>query len=218
MIVGTQGIPKSAVLLDPKHPSDVNVNANATVKTRKSSSSISCCSKKHDYKIPKLEPFSRSKFERGIRDPPLIDKSEKQLADYCTVLEGETSYSCWEAYFELKELQKEYTKEQVEKLIIEAGGVKSLIGCLHGVSAIHKANKSASHSQGDHIQPQSNAHIPDGLPKTPQQLQEEENAKMPDSAYTRLLRHRGTLPAWCQYHCWFFLNSLSTGYIFSKAR
>ncbi|XP_074292914.1 CCG-binding protein 1 [Silene latifolia] len=200
MIVGTLGIPKSPLFLDPHHHHHHHHHHHPTVTDANTlkTYSITCCSKNHDYKIPKLEPFSRTKFERGLRDPPLIDKSQNQLADYCTLLEGEPSYSCWQAYFELKDLQKEYTKDQLEKLIIEAGGVKSLIGCLHGVSAIHKANKSASsHSQQNHKQePQPKGHIPDGLPKTTQELEEEENSKMPDSAYTRLLRLRGTLPAW----------------------
>lgn len=27
------------------------------------------------------------------------------LSDYCSTLEGDESYSCWRAYFELKDLQ-----------------------------------------------------------------------------------------------------------------
>ncbi|KAK9077229.1 hypothetical protein SSX86_005566 [Deinandra increscens subsp. villosa] len=37
--------------------------------------------------------------------------------------------------------QKEAPKEDVERMILESGGVKSLIGCLHGISEIHKAKK-----------------------------------------------------------------------------
>lgn len=38
--------------------------------------------------------------------------------------------------------------------------------------------------------------VPDGLPRSLAELEEEEGCKMPDSPYTRLLRARGKLPAW----------------------
>lgn len=38
--------------------------------------------------------------------------------------------------------------------------------------------------------------IPDGLPKSADELLEEEQARMPDSPYTRLLRSMGSFPAW----------------------
>lgn len=44
-------------------------------------SKISCCSSsRNNAYIPKLQPFSRSKFERVVKDPPLIQRSENQLA------------------------------------------------------------------------------------------------------------------------------------------
>lgn len=39
-----------------------------------------CCSSRNNAYIPKLEPFSRSKFDRIVKDPPLIQKSENDLA------------------------------------------------------------------------------------------------------------------------------------------
>ncbi|KAL4013369.1 hypothetical protein IC575_025536 [Cucumis melo] len=157
-------------------------------------------SKSHSY-IPKLEPFSRSKLDRAIKEPPLIEKSENELADYCSTLEGDDSYSCWKAYFELKDLEKETPKQEVEKLILQAGGVKSLIGCLHGITAIpkskgkekeeRKAWKTGVEGRGNKECP-----IPDGLPKSAEEIEEEEEGRMPDSAFTRLLRSKGTFPAW----------------------
>lgn len=38
--------------------------------------------------------------------------------------------------------------------------------------------------------------IPDGLPKSLEELEEEERGRMPDSPYTRLLRTKGSFPAW----------------------
>ncbi|KAL8554404.1 hypothetical protein ACS0TY_002554 [Phlomoides rotata] len=167
----------------------------------RSGSSVSavCCSVSRNTYIPKLEPFSRNKFDRAVKEPPLIQKSENEIADYCCTLEGDDSYSCWKAYFELKELEKDAPKEEVERLIIESGGVKSLIGFVHGVSAIHKAKKECTNSN-KHINFENKVErscpIPDGLPKTLEELEEEEKGRMPDSPFTRLLRARGTHPAW----------------------
>ncbi|OWM79280.1 CCG-binding protein 1 [Punica granatum] len=161
-------------------------------------SAITCSSKSHEY-IPKLEPFSRTKFERGVKEPPLIKKCENELADYCSTLEGDRSYSCWRAYFELKDLEKDFPKEDLEKLIIQAGGVKSLIGCLHGISAIHKAKKNglALVKPLDYEDSsRRSCPIPDGLPKSPEEMEEEEKSRLPDSPFTRLLRSKGRYPAW----------------------
>ncbi|GMI78802.1 CCG-BINDING PROTEIN 1, maternal effect embryo arrest 14 [Hibiscus trionum] len=153
-----------------------------------------------DAYIPKLEPFSRTKFERVVKEPPLIEKSENQLADYCSTLEGDDSYSCWRAYFELKDLEKETPKEDVEKIIIQAGGVKSLIGLLHGIASIHKENIKGFSRMAKPLLTENEGtrffHIPDGLPKSAEELEEEERARMPDSPFTRMLRTKGTFPAW----------------------
>ncbi|XWS67977.1 hypothetical protein CRYUN_Cryun04dG0050700 [Craigia yunnanensis] len=159
------------------------------------------CSSSSDAYIPKLEPFSRTKFERAVKEPPLIEKSENELADYCSTLEGDESYSCWRAYFELKDLKKETPKEDVEKLILQAGGVKSLIGFLHGIASIHnKGNSNGFFSMVKPLHTENEGkkffHIPDGLPKSAEELEEEERARMPDSPFTRLLRTKGTFPAW----------------------
>ncbi|XVE66898.1 hypothetical protein DITRI_Ditri08aG0116900 [Diplodiscus trichospermus] len=160
------------------------------------------CSSSSDAYIPKLEPFSRTKFERAIKEPPLIEKAENELAEYCSTLEGDESYSCWRAYFELKDLEKETPKEDLEKLILQAGGVKSLIGCLHGVASIHnKGNNNGFFRMAKPLNTENEGkrifiHIPDGLPKSAEELEEEDRARMPDSPFTRLLRTKGRFPAW----------------------
>ncbi|WCJ33795.1 maternal effect embryo arrest 14 [Euphorbia peplus] len=149
--------------------------------------------------IPKLEPFSRTKLERAVKAPPLIQKSENELSDYCSTLEGDDSYSCWKAYFELKDFESQSRKEDVERLILQAGGVKSLIGCLHGISSMHKVTKNGFGSVAPMSMEKEKERacpIPDGLPKSQEELDEEEKAKMPDSPFTRLLRNKGTFPAW----------------------
>ncbi|XP_059314104.1 CCG-binding protein 1 [Lycium ferocissimum] len=162
------------------------------------SSRIRCCSRTHAY-IPKLEPFSRTKFDRVVKDPPLIEKSENELADYCSVLEGDDSYSCWQAYFELKDLEEKAPKEEIERLILQAGGVKTLIGCLHGVIDMHKDKKESKESaKAVNLEAKMERHcpIPDGLPRSREELEEEEKARMPDSPFTKMLRARGTHAVW----------------------
>ena len=75
--------------------------------------------------VPNLEPFSRSKIDRLVKDPSFLRKTEDDLTgefsdpsnssppsqvpglipEYCSRLEGDESYSCWRAYFELKDLE-----------------------------------------------------------------------------------------------------------------
>ncbi|KZV41144.1 hypothetical protein F511_10278 [Dorcoceras hygrometricum] len=182
----------------------LNCSSSALARCSKSngiSVPIVHCSSRNNGRIPKLEPFSRSKIDRAVKDPPLIQKSENQIADYCVTVDGDASYSCWQAYFELKELEKEAPKEEVERLIIEAGGVKSLIGCIHGVAAIRKSKRAVGDSlvptrRMDNRGSRSKCPIPDGLPKSREELEEEERGRMPDSPFTRLLRAKGRHPAW----------------------
>lgn len=180
-----------------------NLTAGACFSDTTKSASVACrssSSRTNAYNVPKLEPFSRTKLERAVKEPSLIEKSENDLADYCSTLEGDDSYSCWRAYFELKDLEKELPKEDIEKLILQSGGVKSLIGCLHGISSIRKAKTDGFASEektlGSKRIESSSRPVPDGLPKTLEELEEEERARMPDSPYTRLLRAKGRLPAW----------------------
>lgn len=96
-------------------------------------------------------------------------------------------------------LQKESPKEEVERLIIESGGVKSLVGCLHGIAEIHKAKKdrvAGPKPSNSEKGMEKHCPIPDGLPKSLKELEEEEMGRMPDSPYTRLLRSKGRFPAW----------------------
>ncbi|XP_022986608.1 CCG-binding protein 1 [Cucurbita maxima] len=162
-------------------------------------STVVRCSSRSHASIPKLKPFSRTKLDRAIKDPPLVEKSENELADYCSTLDGDDSYSCWKAYFELKDLEKESPKQEVEKLILQAGGVKSLIGLLHGIAGIHKKKESENEAKKPLNGVERRVRdcpIPDGLPKSAEEIEEEEGARMPDSPFTRLLRSKGTFPAW----------------------
>ncbi|XP_004290382.1 PREDICTED: uncharacterized protein LOC101299254 [Fragaria vesca subsp. vesca] len=187
-----------SVLLRPCPSSTLLFKSHTEAHPQKMASTVRCSSRNQAH-IPKLEPFSRSKLDRAIQGPTLIEKCENELSDYCSTLEGDESYGCWRAYFELKDLEKETPKGDVEKLILQAGGIKSLVGCLHGIAAMQKGKTYGFNSAkpveevkaGERLCP-----IPDGLPKSAAELEEEEKSKMPDSAFTRLLRIKGTHPAW----------------------
>ena len=76
--------------------------------------------------------------------------------------------------------------------------MKSLIGCLHGIANMHKLKKNGF-NLGKAIKSeegQRHCPMPDGLPKSDEELLEEEEARMPDSPFTRLLRSKGRFPAW----------------------
>ncbi|KAI3895769.1 hypothetical protein MKW98_025560 [Papaver atlanticum] len=166
----------------------------------KPSSSMICCSSSSSSRsVPKLEPFSRNKIDRGIKELPFVQKYENELADYCSTLEGDKAYSCWRAYFELKDLENEFTKEELEMLVIQSGGVKSLIDCVHGITTMQKKKKSeeiVKDSMKTIDQDKKPFPVPDGLPKSQAEIDEEEESKMPDSSFTRLLRSKGKFPAW----------------------
>lgn len=99
-------------------------------------------------------------------------------------------------------VQKKSRKEDVEKLILEVGGLKSLIGCLHHIVTFSKGKKpgigfsKAVNAEKEKEEEKRPFPVPDGLPKSREELEEEEKARMPDSPFTRLLRTKGRFPAW----------------------
>ncbi|WJX44325.1 hypothetical protein P8452_31313 [Trifolium repens] len=187
----------AAALLGPSSPPLFLETHDLHRNRTKYSSSIICCSSRNQSYIPKLQPFNRSKIDRLAKDLPLLEKTEKDLLDYCSTLEGDEGYSCWQAYSELKDLEKESPKAEIERLIIQIGGVKSLIGCLHGIALMHKVKKNGLNvAKKIESEEQKLCPRPDGLPKSADEIMEEEQAKMPDSSYTKLLRSMGKYPAW----------------------
>ncbi|GAB2267279.1 hypothetical protein Dimus_002265 [Dionaea muscipula] len=158
-------------------------------------------------RTPKLEPFSMSKMDRLLKNPPLIERTRNELADYCGRLEGDECYSCWDAYLELRYLEKECSKREVENLITVDGaaGLKALVQRLHRRTAMIKNSKqqeqvaaaaapAAREPQHDLLkpnpktEPDTDRHIPDGIPIAKSEEEEEEGGIMDDSPYTRMLR------------------------------
>ncbi|KAL8143560.1 hypothetical protein V2J09_016592 [Rumex salicifolius] len=162
------------------------------------------CSRSHS-NIPKLKPFSRNLLDRALEETPLIQKTVNEISDYCTTLEGDACYSCWRAYFELKELEKVAPKEDLERTIVESNGLASLIGSIHRSVSIYNLKKAAGPGGGEEDaraaagkaeEKRAHEHVPDGLPQTEEELEEEEKGRMAESPHTRLLRVMGKFPAW----------------------
>ena len=84
-------------------------------------------------------------------------------------------------------------------LIRKAGAVKSSIGWLHGVPAIHKDKNNGGFNLAKPLNVEKGGKrpcpIPDGLLKSLEELEEEERGRMPDLPYTWLLRTEGSFPA-----------------------
>jgi hypothetical protein len=98
--------------------------------------------------------------------------------------------------------QKELPKEEIARMVKDSeGDVKYLIRSIHHRSNLRKkmtekAQSSVSSSSlGQSTKPRPFP-IPDGLPKTQEEIDEEAEALMPDSDYTRLLRRMGRYPDW----------------------
>nr|ACG34898.1 hypothetical protein [Zea mays] len=155
--------------------------------------------------IPKREPFTsnRSTLDEFLRlDKPLVQRTKDQITDYCMTVEGDECCSCWDAYFELNKLEQELPKEEISRMVKDSeGDVRYLIESIHHRSDLRKKmaeksrNSVPSGSQGQTAKPRPFP-VPDGIPKTQEELTEEEEALMPESPYTRLLRRMGRYPEW----------------------
>ena len=98
--------------------------------------------------------------------------------------------------------QQELPKEEISRMVKDSeGDVRYLIESIHHRSNLRKKmaekarNSVPSSSQGQTAKPRPFP-VPDGIPKTQEELAEEEEALMPESPYTRLLRRMGRYPDW----------------------
>ena len=98
--------------------------------------------------------------------------------------------------------QQELPKEEISRMVKDSeGDVRYLIQSIHHRSDLRKKvaekahNSVPSSSQKQTAKPRPFP-VPDGIPKTQEELAEEEEALMPESPYTRLLRRMGRYPDW----------------------
>lgn len=99
--------------------------------------------------------------------------------------------------------QQELPKDEIARMVKDSeGDVRYLIESIHHRSDLRKKvaeksrNSVPSSSQGSRAAKPRPFPVPDGIPKTQEELAEEEEALMPESPYTRLLRRMGRYPDW----------------------
>lgn len=162
--------------------------------------------------VPKMEPFSRSRISRLMREPSLLEKAEHALGDRCTQLEGDEAYRCWEALFEFENIKKSYEVEcetavtgdrpnacrpleRFENLVRQSGGVSGLIDNVRMV-----ARNAKVHQQPLEVPVTERPIFPeDGgipAPATKGSEKDQDMGVLPESDLTRMLRHQGRTPAW----------------------
>ncbi|KAF2941491.1 hypothetical protein DAI22_03g350600 [Oryza sativa Japonica Group] len=136
------------------------------------------------------------------KEKHLVEHTKDRMSDYCTTLKGEECCSCWDAVEEFNKLEQELPKEEIARMVKDSeGDPRYLINSIHHRSDLRKKmaekshNSLSSNSLGQAAKPRPFP-VPDGLPKTQEELAEEQEALMPESSYTRLLRRMGRFPDW----------------------
>lgn len=93
------------ILLEAKDIHGITASRLSPSMTR-FNSRICCSTTRSNHYIPKLEPFSRTKFERVIKEPPLIEKSETELAGNLSTLMAKSDFLYLEKKRELLALER----------------------------------------------------------------------------------------------------------------
>uniref|UniRef100_A0A453LWK0 Uncharacterized protein n=1 Tax=Aegilops tauschii subsp. strangulata TaxID=200361 RepID=A0A453LWK0_AEGTS len=98
--------------------------------------------------------------------------------------------------------QQELPQEEISRMVKDSrSDPRYLISSIHHRSDLRKKmaekahNSAPSNSPGQTAKPRPFP-VPDGLPKTQEEIDEDEEALMPESPYTRLLRRMGRFPDW----------------------
>ncbi|RLN16742.1 hypothetical protein C2845_PM02G46810 [Panicum miliaceum] len=180
-------------------PSVSHLTTGASPAAGRRSASSSVRAVRNYDSIPKREPFSssRSILDEFLRqEKPLVQRTKDQI----TALFSDFVIFLINLYFTMA--LQELPKEEIARMVKDSeGDVKYLIDSIHHRSNLRKkmAEKArhtvSSSSQGQKAKPRPFP-VPDGLPKTQEELAEEEEALMPESPYTRLLRRMGRYPDW----------------------
>jgi len=89
-------------------PLFLDAHSNGTSSTRHASFAV-CSISRNRPNIPKLEPFSRTRFEKAVKDPPLIEKSKKEVAGLLHLfkfriffMNRKTPFGCFYLGYQLK--------------------------------------------------------------------------------------------------------------------
>ncbi|KAJ3706062.1 hypothetical protein LUZ61_009767 [Rhynchospora tenuis] len=153
--------------------------------------------------LPKVKaPLGRPTLLEQTRDLlPLVDQIKDKLSEYCTTVDGEECCSCWDAYFEMQDLKKKWPPEKFDRFLHDVSheGMKSLIYFVHHAALLEKESGEVIQETTKELgkrDAEMPMHVPDGLPKTREEIEEEDQGRMPESDFTRLLQSLRVYPSW----------------------
>ncbi|KAJ1701664.1 hypothetical protein LUZ63_001443 [Rhynchospora breviuscula] len=153
--------------------------------------------------IPKVKaPLGRPTLLEQTRDLlPFVDQIKDKLSDYCTTVDGDECCSCWDAYFEMQDLKKKWPPEKFDRFLHDVSheGMKSLIYSVHHAALLEKESGEVIQEKTKELvkrDSEAPMHVPEWLPKTLEEIEEEEKARMPASDFTRLLQSLRVYPSW----------------------
>lgn len=219
MMMRTVTLPSTfSFLLEPNDLCFLNCPRSAVAAVRVVGSGKICCMSKSNPDYPKRNGFNRHSIDRLYEELPLIQKTSKEIVDHCLTLEGDPCLSCWRGFSELHDLEKELPKNEVERVITASSGdgIESMISSLHFYSASYRRLKESSESTNasneEKTKKESNGsapkalnrektkeepkYVPEWMPKSIEELEEEEKARMADSPHARLLRAMKAYNPW----------------------
>ncbi|CAK9876772.1 unnamed protein product [Sphagnum jensenii] len=160
----------------------------------------------HNSLPPKMEPFSRSRISRLMREPSLLEKAEQALSDRCMVLEGDEGYRCWEALSEFENIKEAYETqcniapshergtachplERFENLVRQSGGVSGLID---NVIMVAKVAKLPHGVDKPLVLPEAGEPLNNSM----EEETKDDSGLLPESLTSQMLRHQGRPAPW----------------------
>ncbi|KAJ4744792.1 maternal effect embryo arrest 14 [Rhynchospora pubera] len=165
--------------------------------------SIVVRSERNYQSIPKVKvPLGRPTLLEQTRDLlPFVDQIKDKLSDYCTTVDGDECCSCWDAYFEMQDLEKKWPPEKFDRFLHDVShkGMKWLICRVHHAALLEKESGEVIQEKTKELgkrDAEAPKHVPDGIPKTLEEMEEEDQARMPASDFTRLLQSLRVYPSW----------------------
>ncbi|CAM6049008.1 unnamed protein product [Sphagnum compactum] len=138
----------------------------------------------HNSLPPKMEPFSRSRISRLMREPSLLEKAEQALSDRCIVLEGDEGYRCWEALSEFENI-----KVVLQYLRKNLCGVSGLID---NVIMVAKVAKLPHGVDKPLVLPEAGEPLNNSM----EEEMKDDSGLLPESLTSQMLRHQGQPAPW----------------------
>ncbi|CAK9226542.1 unnamed protein product [Sphagnum troendelagicum] len=149
----------------------------------------------HNSLPPKMEPFSRSRISRLMREPSLLEKAEQALSDRCMVLEGDEGYRCWEALSEFENIKVVLQSRNLcsimllQPLVVPSCGVSGLID---NVIMVAKVAKLPHGVDKPLVLPEAGEPLNNSM----EEETKDDSGLLPESLTSQMLRHQGRPAPW----------------------